>query len=631
MEKKPAEKKLWKSPDSPGLVSLNDLLLRLKHRAAAPLLFSRTPQGRWQPLAAREFYDRIRAIAAHLRQLGVGEGDRVGLLSENRPEWMLADFGCLALGAADVPIYPTLTPPQVAYILANSGARGVFVSSAAQAEKVRAEAAQLPQLEWIACFDAAPSAASGPTVISFAEFLSAPPWPEADFDARLAATPPERLATLIYTSGTTGQPKGVVLTHGNLCANLNFASLGFDYRAGDCRLSFLPLSHITERHLGYNDLLNEVEIYFAESFDRVPQNLLEVRPHNIVSVPRVYEKIALAVRAQAEGHGRLRRRLFHWGRRAGAAVAGERLAGWPELHSAPKPPLHRRCRVWLADRLIYRKIRARLGGRIRTCIAGGAPLGRELGEFLLSLGLVIYEGYGLTETSPVIAVNKPGACRIGSVGRPLPNVEVRFAADGELLVRGPSVCSSYYHLPEESAAAFEDGWFHTGDIGHLDADGFLFITDRKKDLIKTSGGKFIAPQPIEAKLKASPYIAEAVLVGDKRNFVSALIVPNFPALEAQARSAKLTWSGAEGLCALPEMQALIGAEIERINRDLARFETIKKFRLLPREFSLAGGEITPTLKVRRRTVETAYRDLIDSMYEAGPEPRHAGSAGHNRL
>ncbi|MGH9542407.1 MAG: AMP-dependent synthetase/ligase [Terriglobales bacterium] len=610
-----AAQKLLKTAERPSLASLNDLMLRIAQRGEAPLLYSRAvaapgQPAAWRALSAAAFSQQVRAIASRLRQLGLAEGDRVGLLSENRPEWLLADFAGLAIGVADVPIYPTLTGPQAAYILDNSGARGVFVSSPAQLEKILAEAARLSALEWIACFEPAPlppmAPASRPRVLAWADFLATPPLAAAEFDAALAATSPLRAATLIYTSGTTGQPKGVLLTHANLCANLNVAAEGFDYRPGDCRLSFLPLSHITERHLAYNDLIHEVRIYFAESFDRVPANLLEVRPHSLVSVPRLYEKIALAVRAQAEGHGWLRRRIFAWGLRVGRSVAAERMAGWPACPGAPRPPWPRRCRAWLADRLIYRKIRARLGGRVRTCIAGGAPLGRELGEFLLSLGLVIFDGYGLSETSPVIAVNKPGACRIGSVGRPLPNVAIRFAADGELLVRGPSVFAGYFRLPEETAAAFSDGWFHTGDIGYQDGDGFLFITDRKKDLIKTSGGKFIAPQPIEAKLKASPYVAEAVLVGDKRNFVSALILPNAEALQGRDRDA---------------VEALIAAEIERVNCDLARFETIKKFRLLPRELSLAAGEITPSLKVRRRAVEERYHDLIASMYEpVAPAP-----------
>jgi long-chain acyl-CoA synthetase len=616
----------WQRPDYPGLMSINQLLLWTRDRGSAPVLYAKRA-GVWQPLTARQFYDAVRAVSAALAGRGLAKGDRVGLLSENRPEWMIADFACLSAGVADVPVYPTLPATQVAFILRDSGARGIFVSTAEQLQKVLAEWPNLPDLEWACCFDdpsdtstARGRGAGGGQILAWRDLLATSAVePEGDFNARLDATPGEQLATLVYTSGTTGVPKGVVLTHRNLASNVNYSTIGFPSEVGERRLSFLPLSHITERHLGYCDLLSDSTTWYAESIEKVPENLLEVKPSYIVSVPRLYEKIAGKVRAGAEARGALARRLFRWTQSVGCRMApywlestfsesGQRV--WQR-----RPPLWLRLQAAVADRLVYSKLRAGMGGRIHKAIAGGAPLGRELAEFMLSLGLIVDQGYGLTETSPVIAVNKPGARRLGSIGRPLPNIEVRLDADGELLVRGESVFSGYFKRPEETRAAFaEDGWFRTGDIARQDDAGFLYITDRKKDLIKTSGGKFIAPQPIELKLKNSPWIAEAVVVGEARKFASVLIVPNFPALEEFARGRGLQWNSRERLCALAPVNELYAAELERVNRDLARFETLKKFRLLTSEFTIDGGEITPTVKVRRRSVEQKYRDLIGSMY-----------------
>jgi len=586
----------WKNNNAPGLTSLNELLAWSRCGGAAPRLGVKL-DGAWRTLSAEKFYQQVCGTAARLAARGARRGDRVAILSESRPEWLVADFGCLAAGVIDVPIYPTLTAEQVAYILRDSGAIGVFVSTPEQAAKVEVVRGALPALGWVCCFDQR----------EWVEEWAVPvpgEAPVAEFDRRLRTTPGDQLATLLYTSGTTGTPKGVLLTHANLCANLNVSTLAFSFGASERRLSILPLSHITERHLAYVDMLYGAVTYFAESLDRVVDNLIEIRPTVLVSVPRLFEKVAAGVRAQAAAQPWAARAIFAWARRVGSELAPWRLRGAP-------PPLGLRVRAAVANRLVWSKLKARLGGRLNKIISGGAPLGRELTEFLLSMDVMVDEGYGLTETSPVVALNRPGARRPGSIGKPLPNLEVRFAEDGELLVRGPSVFQGYYQMPEATAAALDaDGWFHTGDIGRQDADGFLYLTDRKKDLIKTAGGKFIAPQPIEAQLKASPYVSEAVVVGDSRPYAVVLIVPNWTALEHHG----LACADREAACANPAVRAVFAAELERVNAGLARFETLKRFALLAEEFTVASGELTPSVKVRRRAVAERRRELIERLY-----------------
>lgn len=585
----------WASPGDPGLVSLNHLLLWQRDAAPNRCLAAKR-EGRWWRASGAECFAQIRALAS---RLDARPGDRVAILSESRPEWLIADFACLASGVADVPVYPTLTAEQAAFILRDSRAVGAFVSTAEQLAKLESVRASLPELRWLCCFESQEW---------HALLAPAPGAGEAGFMARLQATRGEQLATLIYTSGTTGRPKGVRLTHANLCANLNASTMDFHFSDQELRLSILPLAHITERHLAYVDMLYDAATYFATSFDTVAADLIEVRPTVLVSVPRLFEKVAAAVRAQAPGG--LQRRVLAWALAAGGRLSPYRLAG-----TAASAPARLRWPAALADALVGRKLQAKLGGRLDKIIAGGAPLGKDLAEFFLALGIVVDEGYGLTETSPVIALNRPGARRPGSIGRPLPNVEITFAPDGELRVRGPAVFAAYEGLPGETAAAFDDGWFKTGDIGRQDADGFLYITDRKKDLIKTSGGKFIAPQPIEAQLKLGGLIAEAVLVGDGRNYASALLVPNWDAVAARG----LACPDRAAACRRDDVRALFAAEVAAVNARLARFETIKRFALLPEPFTIASGELTPTIKVRRRAVEQRYAALIAAMYaEPGP-------------
>lgn len=616
----------WRSPTEPGLNSLCELLLWTKSGGAAPAILYRQA-GSWQPISARQFYERARAVAGRLAAVGAEPGARVALLAESRPEWLVADAACLAAGVIDVPIYPTLTGEQIAYILRHSGASGLFVSSAEQAAKMAPFRSQLPALRWLCCFDGRCPGAADHNWAAWQQ--EAPGEPESNFDRRVSATPPDRAATLIYTSGTTGVPKGVWLTHGNLCANLNVSTRDFDIRAGERRLAILPLAHITERHVAYVDRMHDSVTCFAESLETVKRDLLEVRPHALVSVPRLFEKVAAGVQATLVSKPAAARRLFAWAQGVGRAMAPYWLAGWPTPAAppplagsaaarAPRPPFGLRLRASVADRLVFAKLRAQLGGRLYRILSGGAALAPDLAEFLLSLGVVIDQGYGLTETSPVVALNRPGARRLGSVGRVVANIEARLDDDGELLLRGPSVFHGYFDAPEETAASFRAGWFCTGDIGRFDEDGYLFLTDRKKDLIKTSGGKYIAPQPIESQLKRSAYIAEAVVVGNGRNYATALLVPNFAALEAFAASQGWAATTHAELCRRPEIVELIGREVDGINRDLARFETIKRFTLLDREFTLAGGELTPTVKVRRRSIEANFRAEIERMYGEPP-------------
>ena len=429
-------------------------------------------------------------------------------------------------------------------------------------------------------------------------------------EAAARAVSPDDLATIIYTSGTTGTPKGVMLTHGNMASNLNCSLAEFPVRPDDVSISFLPLSHVTARHVDFALLYRGVTLAHLAVVTQLPRALLEVKPTFFVAVPRVYEKIHFQTEQKAQGFPNST--FYSWALSVGKENQAEVLAGG-------KPA----SRSWkLADRMLYSKVRAGLGGRIETFISGGAPLGRELAEWYAAIGIRIHEGYGLTETSPVIAVNTPGAHKIGTVGKPLPNLEVRIAEDGEVLVRGPSVFKQYWNKPKETQEAFVDGWFKTGDIGNLDADGFLSITDRKKDLIKTSGGKFIAPQPIENSLKHNVLIAEAVVLGEKRKFPSVLIAPNFPLLEDWAHTHELAFASRQELVAQAEVRGLYESIVEELNRNLARFEKLKRVLLVADEFSAENGTLTASMKLRRHMVEERYRQQIEEMYEqaeaAGP-------------
>jgi long-chain acyl-CoA synthetase len=565
--------------------------------------------GRWEPLGYTDLAERVHAASIGLRELGVQDGDRLAILSENRPEWAITDYACLAARATDVPIYPTLPARQAEYILRDSGAVGVVVSSVGQLEKVRSIRDRLPALRLVIAFDAG---ARGPDVLPFEELLACGRSARArhpDWRAHALRASPDDLATIIYTSGTTGDPKGVMLTHGNIASNVTTCVGLFDFGPGDECLSFLPLSHIFERMFGHYSMFHAgVVINYAGSIETVAADMQELRPTMMASVPRLYEKIFSRVLDSVRSSAAPRRRIFGWARRVGEAWVDRILAGQPV---PGRLALERR----LADRLVFSKLRGRTGGRIRFFISGGAPLSPDIARFFFAAGMPILEGYGLTETSPVMAVNTFGHTRLGTVGRPIPGVDIRIAPDGEIVTRGPNVMRGYYGKPEATAAALdEEGWFHTGDIGLLDAEGYLSITDRKKDLIVTAGGKNIAPQPIENLAKSSKFVSNAVMLGDRRPFPIMLVVPNAGPLKAWAARHGLPADDMELLVRLPEVHTKLEREVRKTLRDLAQFEMPKKFLLLPNDFSVEGGELTPTLKVRRRIVEERHKTAIETLY-----------------
>jgi long-chain acyl-CoA synthetase len=568
----------------------------------------------WHDISSAEFRRAVEELSMGLRALGLERGERAGILSENRPEWAFADLATLAAAAVDVPIYATLTPAQILYILNDSETKVLFVSTAAQARKVQEIRAQAPHLQHVIRMEEMPADAAAGTLSIDEVREKGRPALQADPEAvrkRAAEVVETDLATLIYTSGTTGDPKGVMLTHRNLVSNTVgssqvFAAMGQD----DVALSFLPLCHVFERMSGhYLMLLQGCSIAYAESVEKVPANMVEVRPTVMCSVPRLYEKMYARVHEKVAADPPIRQRIFRWAVGVGSAMFRHQI-------ERTTPGLLLRAQFALAEKLVFSKIKERTGGRLRLFVSGGAPLAREIAEFFGAAGLLILEGYGLTETSPVITVNRPDAIKPGSVGLPIKDVEVKIAADGEILTRGPHVMKGYFKKPDATAEAIDpEGWFHTGDIGVIDERGFLTITDRKKDIIVTSGGKNIAPQPIERLLKSSPLVGEVVMIGDRRNFPAALVIPAFEALEKWARDQGVAFASREELIARPEVVALYDRAVKELTGHLAQFERIKKIALLPREFSIETGELTPKLSVKRRVVEQKYKDVIDRLYE----------------
>ena len=567
--------------------------------------------GSWTSIGSDEFRRIVEELSMGLRALGLEKGDRVSILAENRPEWAFADLATLTAAAVDAPIYSTLTPPQVLYILNDSAAKFVVVSNALQAKKIAEVRTQATHLRHVIRMDAAPIEGT----LSFddvramgREALGKDP--EA-VRRRAAEVKADDLATLIYTSGTTGDPKGVMLLHSNLVSNSIAGSKAFSAMGNDdVALSFLPLCHVFERMGGhYLMLLVGATIAYAESFDKLSENMLEVKPTLMLSVPRLYEKIYARILEKVAADPPARRKIFHWAMGVGRETFRHQVEG-------TEPGLFLRLKHALADTLVFSRIRERTGGRLRVFVSGGAPLAREIALFFGAVGLLILEGYGLTETSPVICVNTPQALRPGSVGKPVQGVEVKIAEDGEILTRGPHVMKGYFGKPEATAEAIDkDGWFHTGDVGVLDPQGFLVITDRKKDILVTSGGKNIAPQPIENRIKASPFFAEIVMIGNQRNFPSALVVPNFEPLQKWAKEKGISFEDRDDLVAKPEVLEHYDRLVKDLTKDLAQFEKIKKIALLAKEFTLEAGELTPTLKVKRRVVELKYKDMIDRLYE----------------
>jgi len=568
--------------------------------------------GVYTPISTGEFGDGVKHLALGLKALGFEAGQKLCLLSENRPAWTMTDLATLCAGGLTVPIYTTLVPEQIRYIIDDSDATVIVVSNADLWKKVDTLRPGLTKVKhYITLSDEAPAG-----VLTLKEVMekgrAAAESKPGQFGELVARIKPGDEATLIYTSGTTGVPKGVILTHDNLISNIKTAAALIEFTEKDTALSFLPLSHILERMVMFTYIYKGTTIAYAESVEAVAKNLLEVRPHLMVSVPRVFEKIYTKVMDQVLASPALRRKIFFWALKVGKAYGAAKLAGKPVSGGL-------RFRQSVAAKLVFSKIVAKTGGRVRLFVSGGAPLSKDIAEFFYAIGLVILEGYGLTETSPLLSLNTFEHIRLGTVGKPGPGIDIKIAADGEILARGPNIMKGYYKKEVETREVLEGGWFHTGDIGRFDPDGFLVITDRKKDLIVTSGGKNIAPQPIENLLKTSPYITSGVVIGDRQRFIAALVVPDFDKLQEYARTQGIPFSSLDDLCRDRRIVAFLKAEVDRATPLLASYERIKKIAVLPRDFEIEKGEMTPSLKVRRANVTAEYQALIDAMYREDAE------------
>ena len=566
--------------------------------------------GVFQPISSRSLADQVRQVALGLQAMGLTRGDRVAILSENRPEWAIADYAALTSGLTDVPIYPTLPAEHIPYLLNDSGAVVVFTSTPEQAAKIAEGRSQCPALRHVIGFGDALRPGETATleqVRTRGQAVDSPARTEKYRQQALAVTPDE-IATIIYTSGTTGEPKGVMLTHDNLYSNVMAGAAAIPFSGNDVCLSFLPLSHSFAR-MADNYLMfhSGTSIAYAESIDTVPVNMTEVRPTLVLSVPRLFEKMYARVLENALSGGTVKQRIFFWSRDVSERWANEKLAG-------RTPSAFLAWQYGVAQKLVFSKLRARTGGRLRYFVSGGAPLAPEIAKFFYSAGLVVLEGYGLTETSPLITVNTPANYRIGSVGKPVAGVEVKIADDGEILSRGPHIMKGYFNKPEATREVIDkDGWFYTGDIGVIE-DGFVRITDRKKDIIVTAGGKNIAPQPIENKAKTNTYVSQAVMIGDRRKFPVMLIVPNWDALEQWAKEQGIIWTERSQLLAMPTIQKKVEQEVFGALELLAHYEMPKKIALLEHDFSIERGELTPKLSVKRKVVEKAYKAVIDALY-----------------
>jgi long-chain acyl-CoA synthetase len=578
--------------------TINDLFRRMSHQGETTVAMWKSG-GEWKDISSQQMYGRVRALAGLLQQWGIERGERVGLVSENRWEWPVEDFAVLAIGAVDVPLYDTLTPEQMGFILRDAGVRAVILSSKLQYKKLVA-AGEIPTLEFVGVLDEGEFEGA----VSLAEMFkgaAALESVDAGFDALLQETKPEELATIVYTSGTTGDPKGVMLTHRNLADNLRHSTVGLRIAPGDATISFLPLSHALARHLGYAVYGHGGKIAYLPSFNDLKGAMQTVKPEIFLAVPRVFEKIRQGTEAKSVG---FKKKILHWAMRTGRAHRQELMAG-----KTPWSPMWK-----LADKLVYSKLKEAFGGRGKIYVSGGAALGMDSAEWFLDMGIRIFEGYGLTETSPVISRNTFDGYRMGSVGTVVPNLELRMAEDGEIEVRGTSVFSGYWKKEEASKSEFTaDGWFKTGDIGKYE-DGFLSITDRKKELIKTSSGKYIAPQPIEGKLKADELVGNAAVIGDSRKFAAVLISPDFQALGRWAAEHGVTTKDPEELVRDPKVKAEYERIVKRVNAELQSHEFLKKLDVMPAEWTIEGGELTPSMKLKRRVILERYKDRIDALY-----------------
>lgn len=596
-------------PDEPK--TLGELFSQSLAKFDRPDCMNYKSGGRWTPISSKRMSERIANIAAGLHSLGLRNGDRVAILAANSPEWTITDAACQTAGFVDVPIYTTLAPHSVAYVINDSGTRVFFLEDLATYERLKQSLTDCSSIEKLVFFDSA--GVTNEIGISLAELedLGAETLVgEPSLISKLSSViGPHDIATLIYTSGTTGEPKGVMLSHQNLVSNVIDAGEKYRFTRDDVPLSVLPLSHVFERTGMYLYFFNGMGIYFAESIDKVADNLREVRPTIFVGVPRIFEKVYAKAKQKAGEDSPIKEKLFDW-----AIDVGKKFALINE--NREKVPFMLAVKHSLADKLVFSKFRDFFGGRLRFCVTGGAALSNDIWLIFTGAGIAIMQGYGLTETSPVISSNNPIDARLGSVGKPIRNTEVRVASDGEIEVKGAGVMRGYYNKPDASRDAFtDDGFFKTGDIGEIDADGFLKITDRKKELFKTSGGKYIAPSPIEQKIKASRFVSQVVLVGNDRKFPAALIVPNFEQLANFARNEGLNLNSPEEYCAHERIVRMIETEIETLTDDLAKYERVKKIALLTEELTIEGGELTPTLKVKRRVVDEKYIEIIERIYE----------------
>jgi long-chain acyl-CoA synthetase len=591
--------------------TLSSLFLQAARRFDLPNALNYKKDGEWKPISSTEIVRRSENIALGLYSLGLRKGDRAAILAANSPEWTLADAGCQFGGFVDVPIYTTLAADPIRYIIEDSQARVFFVEDRAVYDRVAAALGPDSSIEKFILFSGENTLAEG-TAITLEQLESAGEAMQAEnpgLAAELrAAIEPSDVATLIYTSGTTGEPKGVMLSHRNLISNVVAASSNFGFTGTDIALSVLPLSHVFERGGMYVYIRSGMQVFYAESIDKAPENLKEVKPTIFVGVPRIFEKVFERARLKAAQSGRVSAMVFDW------AVDVAKEHALVSATGAPIP-MALTAKHGIADAIVFLKLREFFGGRLRHCITGGAALSDEIFLIFTGAGISIMQGYGLTETSPVVSSNCPKAVRVGTVGRAIRDVEVRIAADGEIEVRGPNVMLGYYNKPEATRDVFTgDGFFRTGDIGELDADGFLKITDRKKELFKTSGGKYIAPSPIEQRLRSSRFVNQAVLVGNERKFPAALIVPNFEILESYAELKGLKIGSRREFCEHEKIIDLISRQIEAATQDLSKFEKVKKLTLIENEFTVENGEMTPTLKIKRRVIDERYRDVIEKMY-----------------
>jgi long-chain acyl-CoA synthetase len=589
--------------------TLNQLLFEAIERYNKPDAMLVRVGEQYTPISHATMLNRIRNASYGLRDIGIRRGDRVAILSENRPEWAIADFACLTSGVTDVPLYPSLPAEQLTYMLRDSGSLAIFVSTEAQAAKIAAIRGEVPTLKTVIVFDRS-AAASADMALEHLEQRAATsdsPARAAEFRVEALLAKPNDLATIIYTSGTTGAPKGVMLSHDNIYSNVAATRNALVMRGDDVSLSFLPLSHILQRMGDYWFLATGTSIAYVDSFDLVPLAMTQVRPTIAISVPRLYEKMYARVLENALAGGAVKKRIFFWARGVADRWADEKLAG-------REPQGLLAIQYGLAQKLVFSKLKARTGGRLRYFVSGGAPLAPEINKFFYAAGLVILEGYGLTETSPVIGVNTPDNFRIGTIGKPIDGVEVKIAEDGEILTRGPHVMQGYYNQPDATRDTIDDeGWFKTGDIGLIE-DDFIRITDRKKDIIVTAGGKNIAPQPIENAVKTNKYVSQAVMIGDKRKFPVLLVVPNWDNLEKWAKVENILWTERAQLLAMPMVHAKMEKEVQSRFEGLAHFEMPKKIALLEHDFSVDSGELTPTLKVKRRVIDRNYKAVIDGLY-----------------